>query len=772
VACVAVQHQIKRTLCDVSAINWMRALLANECTLHRTGVADRACEHFGFLDPRGRFQRSSCLKALRELEEGGLIALPAPRTRRGAQCRMVEEPVPVPGPMPRGLRVPEAVQVVLVESAAQRRVWRALMAHEHPRGAGPLVGRQLRYLVGSEQGWLGALGFAAAALKLADRERWIGWSGAQRRLHLHRGVCLNRFLIRPMVHCPNLASHVLGQVLKRLRTDFARRYGYRPWWVESFVEPGQSGACYRAANWQRIGQTRGRGRQDRSRDSAETCKAIYVYVLDAAFRATLGLAPSAPAPLAPGEGLEAARWAQHEFGDAPLGDKRRSQRLVDSAQRQAEEPMRAFTGVAQSDWAAVKGYYRLIDQPATSEVTPHNILRPHRERTVRRMQAQRTVLCVQDGTDLNFATHEACTGLGVIGTNQTQAQTRGLHLHSTLAVSGEGLPLGVLRAHFAAPEPRTPGAPKAPLQERKSFQWIEGLRDCVAAARDLPDTRVISVMDREADFLELFDAQRREPRVELLVRARYNRRTREEAHLFEAVAQSPERGRLSITLTRQSARAKRSKTPARAKREARIAEVALRYREVELAPTAHEHRHKAPLRIGVVHVVEDHPGEGVKKPLQWFLLTTVPITSPADAEQVLHWYCLRWRIEDWHRILKTGCRIEKLGHATAERLERAIAINLVIAWRIMLLTLLGRETPELPPEVLFDDIEIRVLGAFAKSRNLAPPQTLGEAVLLVARLGGYLARQHDPPPGHQLMWHGYTQLIAMAAGFALREEYD
>lgn len=769
---MAVQHQIKRTLCEAAAISWVRTLLASDITLHRTGVADRVCEHFGFFDPLGRIQRSSCLKALRELEQTERITLPAPRTRRGVQRSVVGAPVAVPEPMPPGLSVPETVQVELVETAVQRRLWGALMAQEHPRGAGPLVGRQLRYLVRSEQGWLGALGFAAAALKLADRERWVGWTDVQRRLHLHRVVCLNRFLIRPMVHCPNLASHVLGQVLKRLGTDFERRYGYRPWLVESFVGPEQSGACYRAANWQRIGKTRGRGRQDRTRDSTEKCKAIYVYVLDEAFRATLGLAPPLLAPLASGEGLEAARWAQHEFGNAPLGDKRRSQRLVDSAQRQAEEPMRAFTGVAHSDWAAVKGYYRLIDQPAKSEVTPHNILRPHRERTVRRMQAQRTVLCVQDGTDLNFATHEGCTGLGVIGSNQTGAKTRGLHLHSTLAVSGEGLPLGVLRAHFAAPESRARGAPKVPLQERKSFQWIEGLHDCVEAARELHDTRVISVMDREADFMELFDAQRREPRVDLLVRARYNRCTSEDAHLFEAVEQSPEKGRLSITLTRQSGRAKSSKVSARARREARIAQVALRYREVELAPTGREHQHKAPLRIWVVHVVEDNPGEDVKKPLQWFLLTTVPITSPADAEQVLNWYRLRWRIEDWHRILKTGCRIEKLGHATAERLERAIAINLVIAWRIMLLTLLGRETPGLPPQLLFDDIEIRVLGAFAKSRKLAPPETLGEAVILVARLGGYLARKHDPPPGHELMWHGYTQLIAMAAGFALREEYD
>jgi hypothetical protein len=130
---------------------------------------------------------------------------------------------------------------------------------------------------------------------------------------------------------------------------------------------------------------------------------------------------------------------------------------------------------------------------------------------------------------------------------------------------------------------------------------------------------------------------------------------------------------------------------------------------------------------------------------------------------------MRWRIEDWHRVLKTGCRIERLAFETGERLKRAVAINLVIAWRIMLMTLLGRECPELPAEVLFSDLEIRVLSAFARQRKLDGPSTLGLTVGLVARLGGYLARASDPPPGHEVMWRGFTTLQGMCMGFALHE---
>jgi len=291
----------------------------------------------------------------------------------------------------------------------------------------------------------------------------------------------------------------------------------------------------------------------------------------------------------------------------------------------------------------------------------------------------------------------------------------------------------------------------------------------VAVARELSETRVVGVMDREADFFDLFVEQRRDPTVDLLVRAKHNRRMSKAHTLFETLRASPVRGHLAIAVGRQSARPKSSRQKVRAARAERTAEVALRYRHVELTSRAPEHQSTAPIGVWVVHMREDEPPSGAKA-LEWFLLTTIAITSPKQAEQMLTWYCLRWRIEDWHRVLKSGCRIERLGHDSAERLERAIAIRLVIAWRIMLMTLLGRETPELPAELLFSDLELTVLGAFAKSRRLPPPTELGEAVRMVARLGGYLARTRDPPPGHQLIWYGYTTLAGMCAGYALREE--
>ena len=131
---------------------------------------------------------------------------------------------------------------------------------------------------------------------------------------------------------------------------------------------------------------------------------------------------------------------------------------------------------------------------------------------------------------------------------------------------------------------------------------------------------------------------------------------------------------------------------------------------------------------------------------------------------------MRWRIEDWHRVLKSGCRIDDLAHETAERLRRAIGINLVIAWRIMLMTLLGRESPELPADILFSDVELRTLHAYAKKKGLKPALLLGEAVELVANMGGYLGRNRDLPPGHQILWQGYTVFQLMCEGFSLLEE--
>lgn len=776
---VESQSQIKRTLSRPDGILQVRQILDTPGTLLRTALADKVCQQFGFVDARGLTQSGTCLKALRDLEREGHFVLPASATgeHRKLTPRRLAAPVPAAAGVPATVDEVRGLDLILVETEQDLRLWNELMIQEHPRKAGPMVGRQLRYLIGSDHGWLGGVGFGASALQLRDRDRWIGWDREMRLAQLHRVVGLSRLLIRTDVHCQNLASCVLGVCLVRLPDDFEARYGFRPWLVETFVEPEHLGTCFRAANWQRIGQTRGRGRQDRAGAMGESVKQIYVYPLEDSFRALMGVPPNDRGrPLAFDAQIEADRWAEAEFGEAPLGDKRLTERLVSSATTAANHPGQAFCGAAKGDWPAVKGYYRLIDAPDDSAVTMENILLSHRERTVQRMKAQKTVLCIQDGTDLNYSGLSQCEGLGTIGTNQTGASSRGLHLHSTLATTTDGIPLGVLMAQCVAPEPRSKEDDRPssaiPIEEKKTFNWIVGLRNCVTLGGEMPDTQLISVMDREADFFELFDEQRRNPSVELLVRAKHDRTTADCTNLFDAIRSTPVRSQLRIQVQRQSARPKKSKQKARPGHPKRTADVALRYESVELRPPAHLGDH-APVKLWIIHVVEEHPPDGVE-PLEWFLLTTMKIETVKQAETCLLWYCLRWRIEDWHRVLKTGCRIEALAHDSAERLRRAIAIKLVIAWRIMLMTLLGREQPELPAEVLFTDLEIEVLGAFArkKKKRVNPLTLLGDAVRLVAQIGGYLGRANDPPPGHQLMWQGYSQLQLMCEGYALRGGED
>jgi len=769
------QNQVKRNLSRPEVIEDIKNILSVNEGLNQHRLAKKLCQKYNFHDARGNAQVSSCLKALKELERQDVLTLPAPQEKKGGSGspRRLEEAVPEAIDVPDEVTAIQDLRLVRVQGEEQMRIWNELIIREHPQGHRPLVGRQLRYLIESEHGWLGAIGFAAAALHLKDRDQWIGWDWEDRRSYLERVVGLSRFLIRNQVHCQNLASRVLAMSIKKMTTDFEKMYGYQPWLVESFVDISRyTGTCYRAANWLRIGQTQGRGRQDRKLERRETVKDIYMYVLNDNFRQQMGLPEDAGrTPLNPEAGVDDDCWAQNEFGGTPIGDHRLSERLVDIAHTKGQNPGASWLAACQGDKAAAKGYYRFIEHPDEEAMTMENILKPHRERTIRRMQDQRTVLCIQDTTSLNYSELQQCEGLGVIGKNHTSTISKGLHLHSTLAITVDGLPLGILRGQCYAPElkPERKGKDHRtiPIEEKETFRWIEGLRDCMEVIGDMPNTTGVAIMDREGDFFELFDEWRQKPRVDLLIRAQHDRRTGEDLSLFEMVEQSQVQFRMRIDIPRYSARRKKAGRLARKKSSARQAAVAIRYTSANLLPPRWGlNSGKAPVPVWFIHIVEENPPKGIE-PLEWRLITTIEIDSHEKAVQCLRWYRLRWRIEDWHRVLKTGCRIERLAHKTAERLKRAIAVNMVIAWRIMLITLLGREVPELPAEVLFSDIEIEVLHRDALKKKLKIPASLGDAVILLGRLGGYLGRGKDPPPGHEVIWKGYSQLQTMCMGFSL-----
>ena len=777
----AAYSTIKQVLLEPARLAEVKRRLRMSETRSRTVLAASLCEQFGFRDARGRPRVFTCLKALRELEDGGHFQLPPRQLQIVAQwrARRLAGPVAEPEGVPEEAGGVRGLRLVLVtpDADGDMRIWNELLAREHPQGSRRLVGQQLRYLVGSEHGWLGAIGFAASALRLAARDSWIGWTPEQRRRHQDRVVNLARFLIRPTVRCRNLASKVLSLCLHRVATDFETRYGYRPWLVESFVDGERhDGTCFQAANWQRLGQTKGRGRNDRARCSPESIKDVYVYPLVRDFRSHMGVSPeqgSYPRPLALDHGLSTGEWAKQEFGTVELGDARLRDRLIQIAEKRWKRPDASFLEAAGGDRAAAKGYYYFIDSPRDM-LHPEAMLGTHRERTIERIMAQEMVLVVQDTSDLNFSTRHHTKGLGRIGTNQTGARSLGMRLHTSLALTTDGLPLGVLRSVCSSPESKGEEGKKSigrAIEDKKSFRWLEGYRDCVEVAKKAPQTHLLVVTDREGDIFELFqDAEATRKRVGLLVRARHDRTIEgSERKLFEQLKTSSNVTRIEVVIPRQRWKKAKRGEPEQQGMPARKALLTVRFQQITVASTRSDLRSAKAITLWGVYAREEAPPPGAKR-IEWRLLTTEEVETSEDAAQIVALYTRRWRIEEWHHVLKSGCKVQEHQNETAERLKRVIAIDAVLAWRIQLMTLLGREVPELPCTVFFDEWEVKVLEALEREkgkRGKKPPFSLGEAIILVARKGGYLARASDPPPGAECVWKGLIALYGLTAGYRL-----
>jgi len=404
------------------------------------------------------------------------------------------------------------------------------------------------------------------------------------------------------------------------------------------------------------------------------------------------------------------------------------------------------------------------------------------------MMSHPLVLVVQDTTDLRFSTRPQTAGLGLVGTNQTGTKSLGLKLHSSVVLTPEGLPLGILRSVSEAPEPKGEAGKQSvgrPIEEKKSFRWLQGLWDCVAVAKQMPQTRLIMVADREGDLCELLaEAEATRKGVGVLVRAAHNRRLEgQEQKLWEALQASPNETHLEVTIPRQRGKLAKQGKPEQKALPARQASLTVRFEKIPVASTRSDLQSHPPLTLWGVYVREENPPADAK-PIDWLLLTTEEVETAPQAADLVAFYSRRWRIEEWHRILKSGCQVEEHQHQTGERLKRAIALDVVLAWRIQLLVLLGRQVPELPCEIFFDNWEVKVLEALqqqkgpdkggkgskgSKGSEGKRPLPLGEAVTQVAQLGGYLARGSDPPPGAECLWKGMSRLSGMAEGYRLAD---
>ena len=450
------------------------------------------------------------------------------------------------------------------------------------------------------------------------------------------------------------------------------------------------------------------------------------------------------------------QWASEEFGHAQLSDQRLVKRLITLADDFAQHPT-APIPQACGCWHKTKAAYRFFDNDS---VEAEAILASHVQATCQRIGSHPVVLAPQDTTSLNYSTHPQTQGLGPISNNRNK--TIGLFLHSTLALTPAGQPLGLLHARSWARSARTFGRSsnarnRTPRAQKESQKWMDSFTACQAVARQFPQTTLVNMADREGDLYDLFAqalAPTDGPQVHLLVRAQHDRQVAHpQKYLWDLLAAQRVSARLKIQVPRKDGQP------------SRLATLAIRFVRVTLRPPCLKEE-QAPLMLWAVEAREMRWPKGAK-PLCWRLLTTLPVTTVEEAVEKVRWYAQRWQIEVMHKVLKSGCKVEQRQLESAARLRRVLMVDLVVAWRVMSLCQAARQTPAGLASDWLSGEEWRALWCYEHARARPPRRspTVRQAVRWIAHLGGFLGRRSDGEPGPVVVWRGLQQLRAITAAW-------
>ena len=453
-------------------------------------------------------------------------------------------------------------------------------------------------------------------------------------------------------------------------------------------------------------------------------------------------------------------WVEHELAGGTFPDQRLKTRLG-RLLGDLGERIGGTLPMACQDWAATKAAYRFCDNPRIDDGV---ILAGHVAATAARFAAvPGTVLVLHDTTEFSF-TRNTPDGVGYLSYVKGRHATHtacGLLLHSSLVVTTDGRPLGLAAVKFWSRKAfkntnarkRTINPTTVPIEQKESARWLENV---TRSTQELGDPgRCVHVGDREGDIFELFCAAR-DAQTHFLVRTAVDRLAgRGGTTVAKVMRRQPIRGVHEVEVRDDHGRVF-------------TATVHVRFCRLTIHPSPAKRKRYGPLSLAVIHAVERGLPTG-REPIRWKLLTDLPVDDLAAAVEKLDWYAMRWKIETFHKVLKSGCRAEQSKLRTATRLTNLLAVLCVVGWRVFWLTMTSRATPDAPPEVAFTPAEIAVLDRIAGGSPETVQRTVSHYLVEVAKLGGYLARTNDPPPGNMVVWRGLTRLNDLCLGFELND---
>lgn len=453
-------------------------------------------------------------------------------------------------------------------------------------------------------------------------------------------------------------------------------------------------------------------------------------------------------------------WAVEELAKVNFGDKRLDKRFLKVACSQGQTPQLSINA-SSADWACAKAAYRLFENP---KVTPEKILEPHLENTIHRIYGQSLAVIIHDTTFVDFTTHEMVPDLG-LATTHGNHETKGIHFHAGLALSHEGTPLGLVYSKIwtrVKQKAKGHAHTKIPLQKKESYRWLECLEQTKTS---LPSgTKGLVIADRECDIYEYFELAQ-DLDLEVLVRLQHNRVIVDEfgdSYRIEDVFDKEKvRGYVDVHIPGNGSRVARD-----ARMEVKFKEVCFQAnpREIKTPRT----KNRRDLVLNVVQLTEKDPPKGIEA-LGWTLITSLPITSLEDAEEVMKYYRMRWTIELYFKSLKTGCNVEKCRLEEAAKLQKFIALCGIIAWRIMWLTWLQREVPHASGELAITQTEWKTLWLKKHREKIKaglmkaePPEEIPDLCTItrwIAGFGGFLNRKGDGHPGILTLARGWVRIM-------------
>jgi Transposase Tn5 dimerisation domain/Transposase DNA-binding len=464
-----------------------------------------------------------------------------------------------------------------------------------------------------------------------------------------------------------------------------------------------------------------------------------------------------------------------EMKTAALPDKRLDERLRQVLSQLAARPTASIPAACGGRTEMVAAY-RFFENENTGF---DNVLQPHRDATRQRMAAQPTVVLAQDTTEINVTRPEQqVAGAGPLDGDSR----RGALLHLVHAFTPDGTPLGTVQGTAWTREEGTVCASLSraqraamPIEEKESHRWVVGLRQAAEEARHCPSTRFILAADSESDIYEvLVEGMAETNRCDWIVRACQDRallcecgENKAETHLRDYLTTQSELFRKTIPVRGRKAKVGCETRGRRQPRQSREAEVAVRAARVTLRPPWRGDRRLPPVTVNVVWVCEVNPPPG-DEPVEWLLLTSLPVDDIEQVREVIQYYCVRWMIEVFFRVLKSGCLVEDRLFEYMDRLLTCLGVYVIVAWRTLYVCRLGRSCPEMDCEVVFEPSEWKSVWKVVKRTEppLRPP-ALGMFVRLVARLGGYVDRQRAAPPGPQTLWIGLQRMHDFATCWQL-----